>query len=75
MTKVFLVQHSHILESGEEDVKIIGIYSSAENARSAITRLQERPGFGDSPGEFFIDEYSLNHDHWSEGFASVVRHD
>ena len=45
MTKVYVLQHVHSLEDGEEDVKFIGVYSSRENAEAAITRLRRAPGF------------------------------
>jgi hypothetical protein len=82
MRSVFVVQHAHLLPSGEEDVKFIGAYRSRDAARSAVERLARQPGFsrhpeilgGDSDGEegFYIDEYELDKDHWTEGFVTMV---
>jgi hypothetical protein len=71
-TEVFLVQHVHTLEDGEEDVKIIGIYSTQDAARNAIERLRSQPGFRNSPDDFYMDRYILNMDHWTEGFVTVA---
>jgi hypothetical protein len=82
MKTVFVLQHLHVLPSGEEDTKLIGTYSSKENARAAIDRLKLQPGFCDYPrlidplvddegSGFYLDEYELDKDHWREGFVTV----
>jgi hypothetical protein len=71
---LFLVQHVHKTgRKGPEVTKIIGIYSSRELAKEAVSRLQLAPGFRDSPSGFSIDEYEKNADHWAEGFVTVDR--
>jgi hypothetical protein len=83
MQSVFVVQHLHILPSGEEDVKLIGVYRSFEAACSAAERLRIQPGFQDHPRivdlqkdtdeqGFHIQEYPLDKDHWSEGYVTVT---
>jgi hypothetical protein len=85
MNRVFLVQHLHILPQGEEDVKIIGVYSSRQAATEAIERLRSQPGFTEHPKQvnplvdddkegFYIDEYLLDKDHWTEGYVMVHPH-
>jgi rRNA processing protein Krr1/Pno1 len=49
MESVFVVQHMHVLPSGEDDVKLVGVYQSLEAARSAVERLRTQPGFRDHP--------------------------
>ncbi|CAG0926367.1 hypothetical protein TFLX_00035 [Thermoflexales bacterium] len=82
MEPVYLLQHLHVLANGEEDAKIIGIYSSRSAALAAIDRVKTQPGFSDFPrlldplsedevDGFYIDEYVLDQDHWSEGFITV----
>jgi homoserine kinase type II len=76
----FVVHHLHLLESGEEAVKLIGVFSSSERARAAIRRLRRKPGFRDYPAlvdpkkegddqGFTIDEYPIDQVHWSAGFG------
>ena len=55
---------------GLEDVKVIGVYSSLENAHFAIAALSIVAGFSEDPDGFFIDEYILDKDHWNEGFVN-----
>ena len=72
MAKVYVLQHVHSLEDGEEDVKFIGVYSSAENAQAAIARLGQVPGFSDALAGFHIDEYQLDKDQWVEGYSTLA---
>jgi len=82
MQSVFVLRHLHILPSGEEDVKLIGVYRSLEAARSAADRLRIQPGFREHPQivdpqedtdeqGFHIGEYRLDKDHWSEGYVTA----
>lgn len=65
---VFVLQHVHYLPGGDEDVKLIGVYSSRLAAEKAIERLASKPGFSEPSGEFFIDCYPLDVDFWEDGF-------
>ncbi len=67
---LFVVQHVHVLENGEESVKFIGVYSSKEAAEHGVDRLRLRPGFCDTPDGFSIDPYSLDEDNWTEGYST-----
>jgi hypothetical protein len=69
--KVFLLEHIHEIESGEENVKTIGIYSSEESAKQAIIRLSTQPGFNNNVKGFSIDCYELDQDNWTEGFITT----
>jgi hypothetical protein len=84
MKSVFIVQHLNVLSSGQENAKLIGAYRSSEAAHAAIDRLKAQPGFCDHPrvidplrddeeAGFYIDEYELDKDHWTEGFDTVGR--
>lgn len=66
---VFLLQHCYENNNCEE-VKVIGIYSSRENAEKCSERLLSLPGFKNYPDNFFIDEYRLDVGNWTEGFKS-----
>ncbi len=81
MESVFVLQHLHILPTGEEDVKLLGVYRSLEAAHSAVERLRIQPGFRDHPAivdrqqdsneqGFHIGVHSLDMDYWSEGYAT-----
>ena len=76
--KVYLLQHLHIHEDGEESALIIGIFSTRERAESAVERLSGQPGFRDHPGimsdegeGFYISERSLDDISWEEGFITM----
>lgn len=73
MTSVFVLQHAHALEDGDEDIKFIGVYSSRENAEAAVTRISRESGFSDDPDGFHIDEYQIDRDHWSEGYSEITK--
>jgi hypothetical protein len=82
MKRVFVVQHLHLINGDEEDVKLLGVYSSREQAIAAVERSRLLPGFKDTPAMadpslpgsaegFSIDEYELDQDSWSEGYVTV----
>ncbi|WP_425601688.1 DUF7336 domain-containing protein [Dyella subtropica] len=82
MSKVFVLQHLHVLASGKEDVKMLGVYSSEPSAHAAVHRLRQLPGFRDHPHiinpsmcsddqGFHIGKYDVDQDHWTEGYATV----
>ena len=71
MTWVYLLQHSYENE-GSEETKIIGIYSSYENAERAKCKVKSKEGFNRFPEDcFYIDAYELDRDNWVEGFISL----
>lgn len=81
MDSVYLLQHLHVLPHGEEDVKVISVYSSRRAAIEAIERLRVQPGFveypklidplvNDQSDGFYIDKYTLDQDHWVEGYMT-----
>jgi len=69
--QVFVVQHLHVQDDGEEDVKFIGVYSSRETAQAAVERLKLKPGFCDAPDGFSIDPYTLDDDNWTSGYVTI----
>jgi hypothetical protein len=64
----------HVLEDAE-DVKLIGIYSTEAGAAASISRLSGQPGFVDHPDGFHVERYSIDQDHWTEGFVTVTQPD
>ena len=82
MTRVFLLQHLHLLNDDDEDVKTLGIYSTRETALAAVERFRKLPGFCDTPQMadpslpgvaegFYIDEFEVDQDSWDEGFVTI----
>lgn len=81
---VFVLQHSHTNEWDDDDVKMIGVYSSRLEAERAVERIRTQPGFVDyprivdprkdeDPNGFYIDEFELDQDEWREGFVSAIQ--
>jgi hypothetical protein len=71
MKTVFILHHSYELDEIEE-TKLIGVYSTNEQAESAINRLKYKNGFKYRPDAFEISEYKLDQDNWTEGFATMI---
>jgi hypothetical protein len=71
MISVFLLYHTHHLPDGEQDNKLLGVYSSREKAEKKITeKYRLLPGFCEQDGEFTTNEYFLYQDNWEEGFVT-----
>ena len=66
---MFDLQHARPKESGDEDVKFIGVYPSRPNAEAAVARLRL---LRDWPEEFSIDGYELDDDHRTDGFEGSL---
>jgi hypothetical protein len=66
--QIFILTHVFDLPDDQEDVKLIGVYSTEDDAQAAVERAKQRPGFAQYPDGFNIDAYELDHDNWLEGF-------
>lgn len=72
MKSVFLLFHTHHLPSGEDDDKLLGVYSLREIAEKKIEeKYRKLHGFCEPDGEFIIDEYTIDQDNWEEGFITT----
>ena len=67
---VHLLWFAREMPEREDDIELlIGVYSSDEEARAAIERVKGKPGFVDFPQGFEVCPYSLDRDHWPDGFV------
>jgi len=71
MSTIYVVQHVRDEDGPDEDVKMIGVYSTPETAAAAVERLKGQPGFSDWPKGFHVDAYPVDQDHWAEGFVDL----
>ena len=67
---VYVLQHGRPVDTGDEDVKFIGVYSSRDAAEVAVARTAALPGFRNAADGFSIDAYELDKDYWVEGYVS-----
>lgn len=67
----------HLPPGGDtDDGMIIGVYPSRESANAAVARLRDKPGFREHPEiveddslpGFFLQQYELGEDHWTDGY-------
>jgi len=67
---LYYLEHVRINHEYEDDtdVKTCGIFSSSENAQSAIQKLIQQPGFRDYQNGFRIYTLTLDEVYWTEGF-------
>jgi hypothetical protein len=68
---VYIVHHVRKTSAEEEDVKLIGVYSTELHARRAVNRLKSASGFRSYPDGFTVSPYVLDEDNWTEGFVTV----
>ncbi|MFM7852548.1 MAG: SPOR domain-containing protein [Flammeovirgaceae bacterium] len=67
---VFLLQHAYEID-GEDEIKLIGVFSSEENAQKAIDNLKGQKGFNKFPESCFnLDKILLDDCKWQGGFIS-----
>jgi hypothetical protein len=72
MDSAFLLWYVHARDSAEDEELLIGVYGTEEEAKAAIERLKDKPGFVNSPDGFQIHPYEVNRDHWTEGFITTT---
>ena len=60
MNKVYELSHVEQFDCGHEDEKLIGIFSSKEDAQEKIKDFKKLKGFKDNPEGFCIREYVLD---------------
>lgn len=70
MRSVFLLFHQHDLDD-DDTSKLLGVYSSRENAQVRIDEARALRGFRRFPDAFTIDEYVIDEDQWTTGFAQT----
>ena len=68
MTMLYTLRHT-IVRGEDEDHKEIGTYSTEDNAKAALERVKDKPGFSDPRGYFTIDPSQLDFDYWADGFG------
>ena len=64
----YLLQHVAREGKDDEDMKVLGIYSSLKNAKSAVRKYKKVVGFRRYPEGFYIERWALNRGAWTEGF-------
>ena len=68
---VYILHHVRVIDKENDisDIKLLGIYSSEENANRAIERYKKLEGFASYPECFSVDAYELNVDtNFTDGF-------
>ena len=69
----------HVDEDGElawdewdgDDLKLLGVYSTEAAAQARIEQARTLPGFAAEPDCFFADEWTVDKDHWTDGFVTI----
>ena len=69
MQKVYYLHHTRDKGTADEDDKEIGTFGSYQLAEEVINRIKDKPGFIDYPNDFYIDEYIIDKDYWTDGFS------
>lgn len=67
--KVYVLHHVYEPVDRPEEVKLIGIFSSEDLARSAIGALSHQSGFSEHRDGFEINEWQVDRIGWAEGFV------
>lgn len=71
MQPVYVLHHLYEREDGQEDAKLLGVFSSEAVALEKVETYKLLEGFRDYPEGFSIDKYLVDHSYWSEGFTTL----
>ena len=69
-SSVYLLQHVAREDTDDEDIKVLGIYSTLKKAEIAVEKFKQLPGFDRYPDSFHIGKHELDKLEWSEGFVT-----
>lgn len=53
-----------------DDMKILGVYSTEQRARERAAQARSLPGFADEPDCFMVHAYTLDEHLWTDGYFS-----
>jgi len=74
MKSIYLLWHTHKDNKGNEDDKLLGIYSSKTIAQNRLKlKYNKLNGFKDNKDGYCIDKYIINKDYWEEGFITTYK--
>ena len=68
--QVYLLWHTHELEDGHCDEKLLGVYSTEAKATRRIASAMKLPGLREAPAGFEVARYVVDRDQWAEGFVT-----
>ncbi len=71
MTTVYLLWYVREWDEGEDTELLIGVYQSEADAKAAIGRLRNKPGFIAYPEGFTVHPQEVGKDGWEEGYARM----
>lgn len=71
MKTVFVLHHIYDRD-GSDEVKLIGVFRTREDADHAVGELINKDGFSSYPDGFEITEYELDRIWWSDGFITQI---
>lgn len=64
------VNHGRPAPYYDEEIKLIGIFSTRQNARAAVAYLKAKPGFSKPGGRFFVEPCRLDEIWWNTGYVT-----
>ena len=71
MKYVYLLHHTHVISEDNEDVKLIGAFSSEGKAQEIVKKYKKLPGFKEVQDGFDIDKYQIDEECWSDGLYTT----
>jgi hypothetical protein len=72
MDTVHLLWYVREWAEGDDTELLIGVYRTEADAKDAIGRLKNQPGFVEYPEGFTVATYDLGKDYWTKGFARML---
>lgn len=64
-------QTVYVLQHASTNSKVIGVFTTEQQAQAAIEQLKDKPGFKETPNAFEITAYPLGEVNWMSGFGEA----
>lgn len=67
----YLVQHEYEFPEEIDHTRLIGAFATKRDARRAVGSLKKAPGFRDYKRGFYIADFEMGQESWTEGYITV----
>jgi hypothetical protein len=71
MKKAYLLYFVYDFDDGHEDTILLGVFSSKEKAKNALSELKKKPEFKGLSKGFVIDKNTIDRVSWEEGYTTI----
>ena len=71
MKKIYFLDYVYEFEDGHDDIKLLGVFSSKENAKLALEKIKANPEYKKIAKYIVISKGTMERVGWEEGYFTI----